>query len=74
MLKNKTAVPANKIEASLVLLACALQLFCALAVLVLFSCLFVLADSPGCQQSSCLLGSFLSGYLSLLFVFSGVCS
>ena len=41
---------------------------CALAVSVLFSCSFVLAGSPGCQQLS---GSFLSSSLSLLLVFSG---
>ena len=34
-----------------------------------FSCLFVLADSPGCQRPSCLPDSFLSGFLSLLLIF-----
>jgi hypothetical protein len=61
-------------RAVLFLLACAVQLFCALAVSVLFSCLFVLADSPGCQRPSCLLDSFLSGFLSLLLNFSGAVS
>ena len=32
------------------------------------------ADSPGSQRPSCLLGFFLSGFLSLLLVFSGALS
>jgi len=52
-----------------------LQLFlcsCRVSTLLLcVSCVFVLADSPGCQRPSCLLDSFLSGFLGLLLVFSG---